>query len=78
MQARYFTDGLDHVVRVESQDDDGQWDQYNAYTSTFRVLRERHYNALNQCIKKAEIDWLRASRTATAELRTTRSLEYND
>ncbi|GCB25860.1 K(+)/H(+) antiporter 1 [Aspergillus awamori] len=78
VQTRYFTDRLNRVVRVESQDDDGQWDQYNTYTGTFRVVRERHYNALDQCIEEAEIDWLRASGTATTELRTTRSLEYDD
>ncbi|RDK39616.1 RHS repeat protein [Aspergillus phoenicis ATCC 13157] len=78
VQTRYFTDGLDRVVRVESQDDDGQWDQYNAYTGTFRVVRERRYNALDQCIEETEIDWLRASGTATTELRITRSLEYDD
>ncbi|PYI08541.1 hypothetical protein BO78DRAFT_468512 [Aspergillus sclerotiicarbonarius CBS 121057] len=77
VQTRYFTDGLDRVVRVESQDDDGSWDQYNAYTGTFRVIRERRYNALGQCSEEAEIDWLRASGTPT-EQRTTRSLAYDD
>ncbi|PLB53948.1 RHS repeat protein [Aspergillus steynii IBT 23096] len=77
VQTRYFTDGLDRVVRVESQDDDGGWDQYNAYNGTFRVIREREYNSLDQCTKEVDIDWLRSSGTPT-ELRTTRSLEYDN
>ncbi|GKZ33299.1 hypothetical protein AbraIFM66950_003142 [Aspergillus brasiliensis] len=49
VQTRYFTDGLDRVLQVETQDDDGTWDQYNVYTGTFRVVRERRYNSLDQC-----------------------------
>ncbi|PLB35570.1 uncharacterized protein BDW47DRAFT_133359 [Aspergillus candidus] len=77
VRTRYFTDGMDRVVRVESQDDDGIWDQYQTYTGTFRVVQERQYNALDQCTEEVNIDWLRAS-GAPKELRTTRSLEYDD
>ncbi|KAJ5729088.1 uncharacterized protein N7483_003596 [Penicillium malachiteum] len=77
VQTRYFTDGMDRVVRVESQDDDAVWDQHQTYTGTFRVVQERRYNALDQCIEEVDIDWLRANGTPTS-LRTTRSLEYDD
>ncbi|PWY68690.1 RHS repeat protein [Aspergillus eucalypticola CBS 122712] len=77
VQTQYFTDGMDRVVRIECQDDDGSWDQYQTYTGTFRVVRERRYNALNQCIEEVDVDWLRASGTPT-ELRTSRSLAYDD
>ncbi|PYH93982.1 hypothetical protein BO71DRAFT_441327 [Aspergillus ellipticus CBS 707.79] len=77
VQTRYFTDGLDRVVRVESQDDDGSWDQYQAYTGTFRVVQERRYNDLDQCSEQTEIDWLRASGRPT-EQRTTHLPAYDD
>lgn len=77
VQTRYFTDGMDRVVQVESQDDDGSWDQYQTYTGTFRVVQERRYNAIGQCTEEVDIDWLRTSGAPT-ELRTTRSLEYDD
>ncbi|GLA32140.1 hypothetical protein AnigIFM63326_011279 [Aspergillus niger] len=77
VQTRCFTDGMDRVVRVEAQDDDGIWDKYQTYTGIFRVIQERQYNSLNQCIAEVDIDWLRARGTPT-ELRTTRTLEYDD
>ncbi|KAF7616925.1 RHS repeat protein [Aspergillus flavus] len=77
VQARYTTDGLERVLRVETQDDDGTWDQYNSYTGTFRVVQERSYNALDQCITETDIDWLRSGNTPT-EQRTSRTLEYDD
>ncbi|RAK83114.1 RHS repeat protein [Aspergillus costaricaensis CBS 115574] len=77
VQTRYFTDGMDRVVRVEAQDDDGSWDKYQTYTGTFRVIRERQYNSIDQCSTEVDIDWLRTSGTPK-ELRTTRSFEYDD
>ncbi|KAH2761582.1 hypothetical protein KXW10_000404 [Aspergillus fumigatus] len=77
VQTRYTTDGLHRIVRVEKQDDDGQWGANNAYTGTLRVVQERNYNALGQCIEAIDIDWLRTDSDPT-EQRNSRQLEYDD
>ncbi|RAH76473.1 hypothetical protein BO86DRAFT_443462 [Aspergillus japonicus CBS 114.51] len=78
VRTRYVTDGMDRVVRVESQDDDGVWDHSQGYTGTFRPVQERRYNALGQCIEEVDIDWLRGASGPPVSLRTTRALEYDD
>ncbi|PWY92311.1 hypothetical protein BO70DRAFT_327401 [Aspergillus heteromorphus CBS 117.55] len=77
VQTRYFTDGLERLLRVEAQDDDGTWDIYRVYTGTFRAIQERSYNAQDQCIEEVDIDWLRTDAHPT-EQRSTRSLTYDD
>ncbi|RPA93710.1 hypothetical protein L873DRAFT_1815418 [Choiromyces venosus 120613-1] len=77
VQTRYITDGLGRVRRVEKQDDDGQWNAVKAYSGTFRVVGERNYNALGQCIEAVEIDWLRTNGKPT-EQRNSQRLEYDD
>ncbi|KAF7912090.1 uncharacterized protein EAF01_001111 [Botrytis porri] len=60
VKTRSTTDGLQRVCQVERQDDDGEW-KLDAYTGTFRTVQEQSYNALGQCIRMTDIDWLRAS-----------------
>ncbi|KAE8353323.1 hypothetical protein BDV28DRAFT_148202 [Aspergillus coremiiformis] len=59
VQTRYITDGLERILRVEQQDDDGAWSVNGAYQGTFRVIQEHNYNAHGQRSETVDIDWLR-------------------
>ncbi|RHZ59573.1 uncharacterized protein CDV56_101052 [Aspergillus thermomutatus] len=49
-----------------------------ASNETFRVVQERSYNELGQCVKVVEIDWLRKKDAAPTEQRSVQTLEYDD
>ncbi|KAJ8066513.1 hypothetical protein OCU04_005571 [Sclerotinia nivalis] len=61
LKTRSTTDGLQRVCQVERQDDDGE-SKSGSYTGTFRIVQEKSYNALGQCIRLTDIDWLRSSK----------------
>ncbi|KAI9648647.1 hypothetical protein NHQ30_003285 [Ciborinia camelliae] len=76
LKTRSTTDGLQRVCQIERQDDDGEW-KSGAYTGTFRVVQEKSYNALGQCIQMTDIDWLRAS-GGPKKQSSSHKYEYND
>jgi RHS repeat-associated protein len=83
VKTRYITDGMGRVCRIESQDDDGQWSEQGditTYSGTFRLVQESRYNALDQCVKVVDVDWLRgtAAGNAPIEQRSSQSFEYDD
>ncbi|KIA75672.1 hypothetical protein HK57_00533 [Aspergillus ustus] len=75
VQTRYVMDGLERIRRVERQDDDGSFaaDGVSAYTGTLRVIEERSYNAVGQCVEAVEVDWLRDPDGAGVDLIEQRS-----
>lgn len=76
IQKRHTTDGLERVLLVEEQDDAPH---HSASTSgaALRVIEERCYNKLGQCIQVNDVDWL----TIDGERReqsSKKTLEYDD
>ncbi|PKY00783.1 RHS repeat protein [Aspergillus campestris IBT 28561] len=71
-ETRYITDGLERLCEVEKQDSDA-----STAAGTTRKVQECKYNALDQCIEKVEIDWLRSD-SGAVEKRNSQKLEYDD
>ncbi|QSZ29625.1 hypothetical protein DSL72_004141 [Monilinia vaccinii-corymbosi] len=76
VKTRSTTDGLQRVCQVERQDDDGEM-KLGAYTGTFRIVQEKKYNSLGQCISMTDIDWLRGSKELKKQA-ASHDYEYND
>ncbi|CAD6441806.1 34f6a79c-e88d-466b-bef5-8af45c46dfa9 [Sclerotinia trifoliorum] len=76
LKTRSTTDGLQRVCQIERQDDDGE-SKLGAYTGTFRIVQEKNYNALGQCTRMTDIDWLRASEEPKKQS-AIHDYEYND
>jgi RHS repeat-associated protein len=71
LQTRHHTDGLGRICRIERQDDSG------GALGPFRVIQERKYNGLGQCVLVNSIDWLKEG-DKSIEHRNERRLEYDD
>ncbi|PON25330.1 hypothetical protein TGAM01_v205624 [Trichoderma gamsii] len=71
LQTRHHTDGLGRICRVERQDDSV------GALGPFRVIQERKYNGLGQCVVVNSIDWLKEG-DKSIEHRNERRLEYDD
>ena len=83
VKTRYLIDGLERVLQIESQDDDGRWGpqgNVKAYSGTFRLVQKRRYDALNQCIEVVDIDWLRGTKEGDTltEQHSSQKFEYDD
>ncbi|TRX93351.1 hypothetical protein FHL15_005626 [Xylaria flabelliformis] len=84
VKRRLLTDGMERGCRIEAQDDDGEWKEQNGvktYNGTFRLVQERQYNSIGQCVKMTNVDWLRASESGKGEpteQRSTQTFEYDD
>ncbi|MCJ1239214.1 hypothetical protein MMC14_007208 [Varicellaria rhodocarpa] len=77
VQTRKLMDGLGRARQIERQDDQDASDSESTSPGPFRLIQERRYNELGQCIAVDDIDWLRTDGKPT-EQRTKRSMEYDN
>ncbi|PYI27472.1 RHS repeat protein [Aspergillus indologenus CBS 114.80] len=78
VQTQYITDGLERIYQVKKQDDDVSWESTKAYAGIFRVVQERNYNAVGQCIEIVETDWLREKNAPPKGQPTVQKMSYDD
>ncbi|KAM0251646.1 hypothetical protein ACHAQJ_008106 [Trichoderma viride] len=71
LRTRQHTDGLGRICRVERQDDS------DGALGPFRIIQERKYNEIGQCITIDNVDWLRVADKIT-EQHSEQKMEYDD